>query len=48
MREKLYGEEGGSVFAILDGASVPGLLQKLVDHEPPNVCLYAGELKPDM
>jgi len=48
LRDKLYGEDGGGVFAILDGASVPGLQQKLIDHEPPNVCLYAGDLKPDM
>jgi len=48
IRGKLYGEEGASIFAILDGASVPGLLQKLADQEPPHVCLYRGTLEPDM
>src|SRR5437763_147211 len=48
IREKIYHEDGGSIFTILDGASVPGLLQKLADDEPENVCLYRGELKPDM
>src|SRR5260370_26273422 len=48
IREKLYREEGGSIFAVLDGASVPGLLQKLADQEPEHVCLYRGDLEPDM
>lgn len=48
IREKLYREEDGAIFAVLDGASVPGLLQKLADHEPEHECLYQGELKPDM
>ena len=48
VREKLYREEGGAIFVILDGASVPGLLQKLVDEEPEHICLYRGELEPDM
>ena len=48
IREKLYREEGGAIFAVLDGASVAGLLQKLAEHEPEHVCLYRGELEPDM
>jgi hypothetical protein len=48
LREKLYGEENAPIYAILDGASVPGLLQKFADEEPPHECLYAGDLKPDM
>lgn len=48
LREKLYREEGGSIYAILDGASVPGLPQKLADQEPEHVSLYRGELEPDM
>lgn len=48
IREKLYGEEGTAVFAILDGASVQGLLQKLADLQPEHVCLYRGELEPDV
>lgn len=48
LREKVYREDGGPIVAVLDGASVPGLLQKLVDLEPEYLCLYRGELKPDL
>jgi hypothetical protein len=40
------GDELG--FAVLDGASVPTLLQSLAEHEPEYVCLYRGELAPDV
>lgn len=36
------------VFAILDGASVDGLLQRLYEMRPPNYCLFRGELAPDV
>ena len=48
IRENLYPEEGGEIFAVLDGASVPGLLQELADLEPEHECLYRGELTPDL
>lgn len=35
-------------YAVLDGASVPDLPVKLFEMRPPNVCLYRGELEPDM
>jgi hypothetical protein len=41
------GHEAG-VFAVLDGASVPKLVQSLHEHQPENCCLYPGELRPDM
>ena len=37
IREKLYREEGGAIYAILDGASVPGLPQQLAEQEPEHV-----------
>jgi hypothetical protein len=40
--------EGANTFAVLDGASVPGLLEKLEQWKPEHVCLYRGELKPDL
>jgi hypothetical protein len=40
--------DAAQVFAVLDGASVPGLLGQLHKHKPQSVCLYRGELKPDM
>ena len=36
-------------YAVLDGASVPDLLDQLYGEEPPEfLCLYRGELQPDM
>jgi len=36
------------VYAILDGASVEGLLDRLRQYEPESECLYRGELAPDL
>lgn len=48
LKEQLFAGDG-SVFAVLDGASVPGLLDKLYGPVRPEFeCLYRGELKPDM
>ncbi len=44
----LFAERGAHVYAILDGASVPGLREKLYAYEPQHECLYRGELEPDM
>lgn len=46
--EHLFGEDAINVYAILDGASVPDLLQNLATHQPDYECLYRGELKPDL
>jgi hypothetical protein len=43
----LSGDEGLKAYAVLDGAAVPGLLAKLY-AQPEYVCLYRGELAPDM
>lgn len=40
--EKIY------VYAILDGASVPDLLERLDEMRPPYVCLYRGEMDEDL
>ena len=48
MTELLFGGEGELTYAVLDGANVPDLLDHLVSDTPPNVCLYRGELEPDM
>ncbi|HXN45915.1 MAG TPA: DUF4123 domain-containing protein [Bryobacteraceae bacterium] len=39
---------GFGVFAVLDGASVPGLRLKLHQARPEHECLYRGDLEPDM
>jgi hypothetical protein len=46
--EHLFSEEGANVFAVLDGASIPTLLMSLHDRQPEYVCLYRGELEPDL
>ncbi len=44
----LFAREGLRSYAILDGASMPNLLGLLHTHEPDYMCLYRGELPPDM
>ena len=44
----LFGKGERSIFAVLDGASAPGLVQKLFEFEPEYCCLYRGELTPDV
>jgi hypothetical protein len=44
----LFAEGRKNVYAVLDGASIPDLLQSLYDHEPEYECLFRGELEPDM
>ena len=44
----LFSQPGTNVYTVLDGASVEQLPQTLWELEPQNVCLYRGELEPDM
>jgi hypothetical protein len=44
----IFGKGDIPVYAILDGASAPGLVKSLYEHEPEYCCLYRGELEPDM
>jgi hypothetical protein len=37
-----------SLFAVIDGASAPKLLMALHEKQPDYICLYRGELQPDM
>jgi hypothetical protein len=41
-------QEGATTFVVLDGASVPGLLDKLAQCQPEVECLYRGEIEPDL
>ena len=41
-------QAGEHVYAVLDGASIPDLLDRLVSDNPVNVCLYRGELEADL
>jgi hypothetical protein len=48
LAERLFDTAGNGVFAVLDGASVHGLLDMLFQWRPPHECLHPGELAPDM
>jgi hypothetical protein len=48
LAEHLFAEPGAGVFAVLDGASVERLLDMLHQHQPESICLYRGELQPDI
>jgi hypothetical protein len=44
----LFSQPETNVYTVLDGASVPELPRILSEQQPENVCLYRGELEPDM
>jgi len=48
LMQHLFSQPETNVYVVLDGASVPDLPQMLWEHEPEHVCLYRGELEPDM
>jgi len=47
-RRMLYGSGEAQVYAVLDGASIPNLLLLLAEHQVDHVCLYRGELDPEL
>lgn len=50
LQKHLFSQFDTNVYAVLDGASIPGLeLPKLLwKLKPEHVCLYRGKLEPDM
>lgn len=48
LRDLLFASEDESAYVVLDGASVPGLLEKLAAAPEEHACLYRGELPPDL
>jgi Domain of unknown function (DUF4123) len=46
--DRLFYEEEGNIFAVLDGACIPDLRDVMHEHNPEHYCLYRGELEPDM
>lgn len=48
LRRQLFSDPTASVFAILDGAAIPDLLDALYEQEPEHCCLYRGDLEPDL
>jgi len=47
-RQLLFGDPDVSTYAILDAAAIPNLLDRLADMPEESVCLYRGELGPDL
>lgn len=47
LEEHLF-RKGMHTLAILDGASVPDLPMRIYEMDPPNYCLFTGELEPDL
>ena len=41
-------DQESKVYAVLDGASIPDLIEHLQPHTGQYECLYRGELKPDL
>ena len=48
IEEQLFSDDAMNAFVVLDGASVSRLLDKLYDLSPEFLCLFKGELSPDM
>ena len=48
VRDLLFSQAGTPVYAILDGASIPDLLDHLYGDRPEFCSLYGGALKPDI
>ncbi|MFO1498145.1 MAG: DUF4123 domain-containing protein [Verrucomicrobiota bacterium] len=48
VKQQLFADRELHTYAVLDGASISGLLPKLNEHHPESVCLYRGELQPDL
>ncbi len=46
--EKILFDQPTNVYAVLDGASVNGLREKLFQSSAVNYCLFRGTLEPDM
>lgn len=48
LEKYLFEEAGARAFAVLDGASIDDLPAKLYAMQPRSVCLYRGEIEPDI
>ncbi len=48
LHEVLFRHRKSHLYAVLDGASVPGLLTRLAGSKLPNCCLFSGDLAPDL
>lgn len=46
--QTLFGDQESNVYAVLDGASVPDIIQNLAKYKAESICLYRGELDPEL
>ncbi len=46
--QHLFAETDSSVYAVLDGAAIPNLLDMFEEHEPFRVCLFRGVHDPEL
>ncbi len=44
----LFSDEESNVYVVLDGASVPDIIQNLAKYKAESICLYRGELDPEL
>jgi hypothetical protein len=48
LNRQLFSDPKLNTYAILDGAAIPMLLDKLWEEEPEHCCLHSGQLEPDL
>ena len=48
LEQEMFADPATHVYAVLDGAAIPTLRDKLYEEEPEHACLYAGDLEPDL
>lgn len=48
LRREVFAAGDGAAYMVIDGASVPTLIDRLYDHQPSFSCLLTGPLEPDM
>lgn len=48
LHEQVFAIPGATVYAVLDGASIPDLLPALARWQVESLCLFRGELEPDV
>ena len=48
LSKQLFGVADANLYAILDGASIEGLLERFERDNPEQICLYRGELARDL
>ena len=48
LQRQLHADSEQTLYAVLDGASIPVLLELIDEHEPEHACLFSGDLHPEL